>query len=79
MSATLKILSRSLSRMNGVPLSRAYTARRAERVQAVEAAEQHEHEISRQRLHEQMLAQLRRTDRVRETNVPIVLCGRSQM
>ena len=42
---------------------KAYTSRRAERTLAEQAQEQHTHEIKRQREHEQMLAQIARTDR----------------
>eukprot|EP01052_Picozoa_sp_SAG31_P032265 SAG31_NODE_3520_length_4165_cov_1.856370_1_plen_268_part_00 len=43
--------------------SQAYTSRRAERTLAEQAQEQHAHETKRQREHEQMLAQIARTDR----------------
>eukprot|EP01052_Picozoa_sp_SAG31_P053923 SAG31_NODE_14070_length_829_cov_0.768493_2_plen_136_part_00 len=51
--------------MDGLYL-RAYTARRAEHAQAESAAAQHAQELSRQRGHEQMISQLKRTDRVRQ-------------
>ena len=44
-------------------LVQAYTARRAEQSTAVHAQELHLHEQTRQREHEQMLAQIGRTDR----------------